>query len=226
MKRFRQTRDFARTRIVAITGHADEGHKTLATKAGFDAVIFKPISLKGIKLALASAAPLSSLLETSPPVPESEGPGDRRRLPIGEARRIRNERQSKTLTQAEGEAAIREGIVCFREEYLVWRSEQVQAHFIKDFLVVRVHGVLTLAERHLSKSSPETGRDLIKQVRTELLELARPMLESLVHEIAGAKVSSMHHDLSTVTGEEVIIFSLTEAPRFGPPPPTPSNGVE
>ena len=53
-----------------------------------------------------------------------------------------------------------------------WRSEQIHAHFIKDLLVVRIQGVLTLAERQLGKSlSPEKGRDLIKQVRKQLLEL-------------------------------------------------------
>ncbi|MBA3484098.1 MAG: DUF2294 family protein, partial [Pirellulales bacterium] len=58
-------------------------------------------------------------------------------------------------------------------------------------------------------------RDLIKQVRKQLLELARPMLESLVHEVVGVKVLSLHHDISTVTGEEVVVFSLSGAPRFG-----------
>jgi uncharacterized protein YbcI len=98
---------------------------------------------------------------------------------------------------------------------LGWRSEQIHTHHIKDLLVIRIVGVLTLAERQLGKSlSPEKGRNLIKQVRKQLLELARPMLESLVHEVAGVKVLSMHHDISTVTGEEVVIFSLAAAPRF------------
>ncbi len=75
--------------------------------------------------------------------------------------------------------------------------------------------MLTLAERQLGKSLiAEIGRDLIKGMRKQLLELARPMLESLVHEAAGVKVLSMHHDISTVTGEEIIIFSLAKVPRF------------
>ncbi len=134
---------------------------------------------------------------------------------MGEARRIRNERKSKTLTQSECEAAVCEGIFRFQEEYLGWRSGQIRVYFIHDFLVVRILGVLTLAERQLGKSSsPEKGRDLIKQVRKQLLELARPMLGSLVHEVAGVKVVSMHHDISTVTGEEVVLFSLAGTPRF------------
>ena len=143
-------------------------------------------------------------------------PGGQQRLPIDEARRIRNGRKSRALTQGESEAAICEGMIRFQEEYMGWRSEQIHAHFIQDLLVVRILDVLTLAERQLAKSlSPAKGRDLIKQVRNQLLELARPMLDSLVHEVAGVKVLSMHHDISTVTGEEVVVFSLAQVPRFG-----------
>ena len=142
--------------------------------------------------------------------PESEG-----RLTIEDARRIRNERKSKTLTQVESEAAICDGISRFQVEFMGRCSERIRIHFIKDLLLIRIHGVLTRAEQQLGKSSsPEKGRDLIKQARKQLLELARPMLESLVHEVAGVKVTSMHHDVSTVTGEEVVVFSLVDAPHF------------
>ncbi len=214
VRRFRQSPMFAGSRIVAITGHADQGHKTLAIKAGFDAVLFKPVALKELE-AVFGGVDVISEVKSKKPRHEHRAPGTQQLLPIGEARRIRNERKSKTLTEAESEATICEGIIRFQEEYLGWRSEQIHTHFIKDLLVVRIHGVLTLAERQLGKSSSaEHGRDLIKKVRNQLLELARPMLESLVHEVAGVKVLSMHHDISTVTGEEVVVFSLVEAPRF------------
>jgi CheY-like chemotaxis protein/uncharacterized protein YbcI len=216
VRRFRQDPAFAHTKIVAVTGHSDEGHESLAMKAGFDTVLFKPVPLAAIEAALAGVVPALAPTDPSPRLPERPSVGANRRLPIGQARRIRNERKSKTLTQTESEAAIGEGIFRFQEEYLGWRSEQIHAHFIKDLLVVRILGVLTLAERQLGKSvSPEKGRDLVKQVRKQLLELARPMLESLVHEVVGVKAVSMHHDISTVTGEEVVLFSLTGAPCFG-----------
>ena len=215
VKRFRQMSAFTHTRIVAFTGHADEGHKTLALNSGCDAVLFKPVTQTGILEALAGISQVVVDTNQTPRTPERDSLDLERRLPIGEARKIRNQRPSKTLTKSEGEAAICEGIIRFQEEYLGWRSLQIQAHYIKDLLVVRIYGVLTLAERQLGKSlSPEKGRDLIKEVRKQLLELARPMLESLVHEVSGVKVLSMHHDLSTVTGEEVIVFSLVDSPRF------------
>jgi CheY-like chemotaxis protein/uncharacterized protein YbcI len=215
--RLRQDPAFAQTKIVAITGQKGKEHKASAMKSGFDEVVFKPAPLPAIEAILAAcAAPAVALADQSPRLPERASPAGIRRLPIGEARRIRRERPSKTLTQAESEAAICDGILRFQEEYLGWRSDHIHAHFIKDLLVVRIVGVLTLAERQLgTSSSPEKGRDLIKQVRKQLLELARPMLESLVHEVVGTKVLSMHHDISTVTGEEVVIFSLSEVPRFG-----------
>ena len=65
------------------------------------------------------------------------------------------------------------------------------------------------------KSLPaEKGRGLLKQVRTHLIETARPVLESMIQEITGVKVLTMHHDISTTTGEEVVILTLTETPPF------------
>ena len=213
-ERFRQSPGFTRTKIVAITGHADEGHKTLAMKAGFDAVLFKPVSLIDMKAAVAGVN-VDSAGQSLKPRSQRATTGTPTRLPIGEARRIRSGRASKALTQAESQAAICEGIIGFQEDYMGLRSERIHCHFIKDILVVRIQGTLTLAERQLVKAlSPEKGRDLIKQTRKQLVELARPMLESLVHEVTGVRVLSMHHDISTVTGEEVVVFTLVGTPRF------------
>lgn len=213
-KRFRQIPAFASTKIVAVTGHADQGHKNLAVKAGFDGILAKPVALDEIKAvltALVTTHPIRVVgTSRTPTLTEAS-----QRLPIGEARRIRAERKSKTLTEVESEAAICDGVARFQEEYMGWRSAHIQVRFIKDLLLIRNTGSLTLAERQLGKSpSHENGRDLIKQTRKQLLELARPMLESLVHEVAGVKVVSMHHDISTKTGEEMIVFSMVTAPHF------------
>ena len=217
VKRVRQIPSLAHTKIVAITGLKEDEYKVLAREAGCNTVLVKPVALAEIKKILVSVVPAATPARQSPKrVKVGARLGTEPRLPMDEARRIRNERPSKTLTQAECEATIGDGIMRFQEEYLGSRSEQIHVHIIKDLLLVRIRGVLTRAERQLGKSlSPETGRDLIKQTRKQLLELARPMLESLVHEAAGVKVLSMHHDISTVTGEELVVFTLTEAPDFG-----------
>lgn len=118
-------------------------------------------------------------------------------------------------TQGEIEAAISEGISRFEQEYMGRGPKDIRAHLIGDLLLVRLQGVLTAAEKQLVGTlSVEKGRDLLKQVRTQLVEAARPVLESMVHEVTGVKKLSMHHDISTVTGEEIVIFSLDESPLF------------
>ena len=114
-------------------------------------------------------------------------------------------------TQGEIEAAICEGISRFEQEYMGRGPKDIHAHLIGDLLVVRLQGVLTAAEQQLVKTLPaEKGRDLLKQVRTHLIETARPLMEAMVQEVTGVKVVSLHHDISTVTGEEVILFTLAE----------------
>lgn len=116
-------------------------------------------------------------------------------------------------TQGEIEAAVSRGMSKFEQEYMGRGPKDIRAHLIGDLLVVRLQDVLTTAERHLVATVPiEKGRDLLKQIRSQLIEVARPALELLVEDITGSEVHSLHHDISTVTGEEVVIFTLLEAP--------------
>ena len=118
-------------------------------------------------------------------------------------------------TQGEIEAAICQGISRFEQDYMGRGPKDIHAHLIGDLLVVRLKGVLTVAEQQLVKTLPaEKGRDLLKQVRTQLIEAARPLMEAMVEEATGVPVLSMHHDISTMTGEEVVLFTLAEAPLF------------
>ena len=116
-------------------------------------------------------------------------------------------------TQGEIEAAVCDGMSRFEQEYMGRGPKEIRSHLIGDLLVVRLRGVLTAAEQQLAKSLPaEKGRDLLKQVRVQLIETARPALEAMVHDVTGVKMVSLHHDISTVTGEEVVIFTLAESP--------------
>jgi uncharacterized protein YbcI len=93
--------------------------------------------------------------------------------------------------------------------------KDIHAYLIGDLLVVRLRGVLTAAEQQLVKTLPgEKGRDLLKQVRTQLIEAARPLMEAMVQDATGVKVLSLHHDISTMTGEEVVLFTLAAPPPF------------
>src|SRR6185369_15529168 len=91
-------------------------------------------------------------------------------------------------TQGEIEAAISEGMSHFEQEYMGRGPKDIHVHMINDLLVIRLEGILTAAEQQLVKTLPaEKGRDLLKEVRTHLIETARPVLEAMVHEIVGVK---------------------------------------
>jgi uncharacterized protein YbcI len=118
-------------------------------------------------------------------------------------------------TQGEIEAGICQGMSRFEQDYMGRGPKNVHAYLIGDLLVVRLQGVLTAAEQQLVKSlSAQRGRDLLKEVRTQLMETARPLMETMVQEITGVKVLSLHHDISTTTGEEVVLFTLAQVPAY------------
>jgi uncharacterized protein YbcI len=118
-------------------------------------------------------------------------------------------------SQGEIEAAICAGISRFERDYMGRGPKDTHVYLIEDLLLVRLLGVLTSAEQQLVKSlTPEKGRDLLKQVRTHLIEAARPILEALVQEVVGLEVVSLHHDISTLTGEEILLFTLAAPPHF------------
>lgn len=118
-------------------------------------------------------------------------------------------------TQGEIEAAVCEGMTRFEQEFMGRGPKETHSHLLGDLLVVRLHGVLTAPEQHLVTSLPtEKGRDLLKQARTNLIEAARPALAAMIEGITGVKVRSLHHDLSTLTGEEVVLFTLAATPDY------------
>jgi uncharacterized protein YbcI len=122
--------------------------------------------------------------------------------------------KSETATKTKGqlEAEIGEAIIKFEREYMGRGPESARTYIMDDFIVVRLQGVLTPAEKQLAKSESEShGRTLIKQVRMELLEKARPLLEAIIRDITGQSIRSLHTDISTVTGERIIVFSLVGA---------------
>jgi uncharacterized protein YbcI len=129
-------------------------------------------------------------------------------------------------TQGEIESAISVGLGHFETEYMGRGPKDVRAFLVSDLIVVRLRGVLTAAEQHLVNTAPiKKGPDLLKQLRTHLVDLARPTIVAMVEGVVGVKVLCMHHDICTVTGEEVVLFSLAEPPVCREFRSTMSTGV-
>jgi uncharacterized protein YbcI len=112
-------------------------------------------------------------------------------------------------TKGQIEAEITEVVIRFEKEYMGRGPVEAKTYLVEDMVLVRLHGVMTPAEHQLASSADSRhGRELIKQVRRELLEKGRPLLEAVVQEVTSRKVLSLHTDISTVTGERVIVFTL------------------
>ena len=112
-------------------------------------------------------------------------------------------------TRGQIEAEISEAIIRFEKEYMGRGPLETKSYIIGDMVLVRLKGVLTQAEYQLAVSKDNTrGRELIKQVRIELLERGKPLLEEAILKITEQPVKSLHTDISTSTGERIIIFSL------------------
>ena len=119
-------------------------------------------------------------------------------------------------TAGQIEAEISEAIIKFEKEYMGRGPEETKTYILDDLVLVRLSGVLTPAEKKLAEADPEgKGRLLIKQLRMELLERGRNLLEPVVRDITGRQVASLHTDISTVTGERIIIFVLRGGVPFG-----------
>jgi uncharacterized protein YbcI len=112
------------------------------------------------------------------------------------------------------EAAISRAVVNFEKEFMGRGPVEVRTYLLGDLVVVRLKGVLTLAEQRLAKSNSPRSSYLLKQVRNELLESGRPYLEAVLKDILNARVQSIHTDISTKTGERVIVISLKEKLLF------------
>jgi uncharacterized protein YbcI len=141
-------------------------------------------------------------------------------------------------SQGEIEAAVCDGVSRFQQEFVGRGPRDIRAHLLGGLLVVHLQGVLTPAERQLIAPrggagnghgdgnghghgngfdhDGGNGRALLKQVRAHMVASGRPRLEEVVEAATGVKLVSVHHDISTVTGEEVLVFSLAESPACRP----------
>lgn len=109
-------------------------------------------------------------------------------------------------TKGQIESQISEAIIKFEKEYMGRGPMETKTYIIKDMIFIRLKGVLTPAEEQLAKTAD--GSELIKKTRIQLLEGARLLLGNIISDITGYQVKSLHTDISTKTGERIIIFTL------------------
>jgi uncharacterized protein YbcI len=109
-------------------------------------------------------------------------------------------------TRGQVEAQIAAAITRFEREHLGRGPQEVRAWIIQDLILIRLKRVLTPAEEKLARE-PE-GRRLVKEMRRQLIEGSRSLLDAMVLDLVGIEVISLHSDISVRTGERIIVFTL------------------
>lgn len=118
-------------------------------------------------------------------------------------------------TRGQIEAEISDAMTRFEKEHMGRGPIETKTYLVEDMVIVRLKGVLTKAEYKLIRSDRNIrARELIKQVRIELIEDGRSMLEDIIKGILRRKLRSLHTDISTETGEKLIIFTLDRPPEL------------
>ena len=115
---------------------------------------------------------------------------------------------NKPMTRGMAEAAFTKAMIQFEKEYLGRGPVEVRTLFLGDMILVRIQGIMTPAEQTLAATGE--GRDLVKEMRRQLFEGARPLLAAMVQEVTGCNLLSLHTDMSTKSGERVVILMVDD----------------
>lgn len=120
-----------------------------------------------------------------------------------------------TKNKRDTEREISQAIIRFEKEFMGRGPLETKSYIVEDMILVRLKNVLTPAEFKLSESEDhDRARYLIKQLRQQLIEQGRPLLNAVIKDIVGVQVVSLHTDISVRTGERVIVFTLEREPEF------------
>ena len=109
-------------------------------------------------------------------------------------------------TRGQLEAEFTNAVIKFEKEYLGRGPLEARTFLINDMILVRIRGVLTPAEMKLAEN--REGQILVKETRRQLFETSRLLLDEIVRETLGCDTISLHTDMSTVTGERVVVITV------------------
>jgi len=111
------------------------------------------------------------------------------------------------LTKGQLEAEISKALTQWEKDFLGRGSVTVKTDILRDMVIVVLKGILTPAEYKLSETTE--GLLSIKKVRSDLVESGRVKLDEIIRNHTGEEVVTFHTDLSTKTGERIMVFKLS-----------------
>jgi len=107
-------------------------------------------------------------------------------------------------TRGEMEDEFTKAMIRFEKDYFGRGPVEGRTYIFQDMILVRLRGILTPAEQQLAES--REGMLMVKDIRRQLFETARPHLVEMVRQITGSRLISLHTDMSTSTGERIVVL--------------------
>ena len=102
---------------------------------------------------------------------------------------------------------ISQTVTRFEKEVMGRGPNEINTIINKDLIIVRLEGFFSKAEKRLAQGGEV---EQVKKVRTLLFENEEENFRSLIEDIIDCEIDSVHSDVSTRTGEKIIILSLKE----------------
>ncbi|MFE8702870.1 DUF2294 domain-containing protein [Cytobacillus sp. FJAT-54145] len=109
-------------------------------------------------------------------------------------------------TKGSVEAEISRSLTQWEKDFLGRGSIFVKTDILRDMVIVTLRGILTPAEYLVCET--KEGMATIKRTRAELVESGIEDLKKIILDKTGEEVTSFHTDISTRTGERVMVFRL------------------
>lgn len=106
------------------------------------------------------------------------------------------------------EGEISRAMTKYYREMLGKGPEETKVYIIEDMVLVRFRGILTRKEQQLVRT--QRGCELVKEMRQVLRDSNIDEEERIITDCTGFSVISSYCDLSTKTGEMVIIFIMDQ----------------
>lgn len=109
------------------------------------------------------------------------------------------------MTKGQMEAEISKLVVRFEKEYLGRGPKDIKTTIIGNHILIVVDGFLSQSEQKLAEEGQ--GVKVIKEMRQALFETSRKVLVTSIEEVLHVPIISTHSDMSTKTGEKVIVLT-------------------
>ncbi|MFW6280753.1 MAG: DUF2294 domain-containing protein [Halanaerobium sp.] len=111
------------------------------------------------------------------------------------------------MTKGQIEAKISEAVTKFELEVMGRGPKQINTIIVKDLIIIRLEGFFSISEKRLAENN---SVELVKRVRTLLFENEVENFKNIVQEIINTKIMSLHSDVSTRTGEKIIVLTVED----------------